>query len=242
MKDIGERERQLAEGVVFAPSELLAAAHPAFFTLLRIMLLHRRGDDVDGLSWDDVAVEERLLFLLVQDPNAMNGLVKLWTHHTFKVCGSETEARGSGVGDAGCRALALGIAQMHHLTKLELELDCNRISKDGCIALADGISNLRQMTHLILSLKENEIGSDGCTTLAKAISKLHITQLTLFLKKNNIGKAGFRALADGLCQLQGVTQLRLGLEENEDPGEAAKLKGRLKARFPSAEIDVDISG
>ena len=145
------------------------------------------------------------------------------------------------IGAHGCTSLADKISNMELITDLKLELADNKIGQVGCESLAGGISKLRQITYLYLDLIWIEIGDQECATLANCISKLqHITQLRLLLYENNIGKDGFRALADGLCQLQLVTQLRLGLEENEDPGEAAKLKARLKARFPSAEIDVDI--
>ena len=146
----------------------------------------------------------------------------------------------NGIGDAGCTALAHGVSKLQCITNLNLSLGNNQIGKDGCTALAHGVSKLQYITNLNLSLGYNQIGKDGCTALAHGVSKLQcITNLNLGLGDNQIGKDGCTALAKGLCQLQQVTKILLWLwGKNEDQGEAAKLKSRLEAHFPSAEISV----
>eukprot|EP00913_Durusdinium_trenchii_P004801 g4459.t1 len=145
----------------------------------------------------------------------------------------------NGIGDAGCTALAHGVSKLQCITNLNLSLGNNQIGKDGCTALAHGVSKLQYITNLNLSLGYNQIGKDGCTALAHGVSKLQcITNLNLGLGDNQIGKDGCTALAKGLCQLQQVTKILLWLWGNEDQGEAAKLKSRLEAHFPSAEISV----
>ncbi|CAK9030856.1 LRR and CARD domains-containing protein 3) (Nucleotide-binding oligomerization domain protein 3) [Durusdinium trenchii] len=188
------------------------------FTVLPWMLLQlfNRDEDADGLSWDLVTVWPSMLSIIVEDSNAMKALLKLWTHRTFRI-----EARDSGVGDAGCRALATGISQMQHLTQLELILESkilqsNKIGQVGCESLAEGISKLRQITKLSLNLEWNEIGDHGCTSLADKISNMElIIDLKLELAGNKIGQVGCESLAGGISKLRQITKLSLNLERNE---------------------------
>ena len=183
------------------------------FTVLPWMLLQlfNRDEDADGLSWDLVTVRPSMLSIIVEDSNAMKGLVKLWTHQTFRI-----EARDGGVGDAGWRALATGISQMQHLTQLELILASNKIGKECCHCLAEGISKLRQITKLSLNLGWNKIGAHGCTSLADKISNMElITDLKLELAHNKIGQVGCESLAEGISILRQITKLSLNLDWNE---------------------------
>ncbi|CAK8998438.1 unnamed protein product [Durusdinium trenchii] len=115
------------------------------------------GDDVDGLSSDQVTVCKGLLWLVLEDANAMKGLVtlwELWKHQTLRIGGYGHGTGDRRIGDPECRALALGIGQMQHLTNLALHIANNKIGKDGCESLGEGISKLQQLTHLSLGLMD----------------------------------------------------------------------------------------
>ena len=216
------------------------------FTVLPWMLLQlfNRDEDADGLSWDLVTVWPSMLSIIVEDSNAMKALLKLWTHRTFRI-----EARDSGVGDAGCRALATGISQMQHLTQLELILESkilqsNKIGQVGCESLAEGISKLRQITKLSLNLEWNEIGDHGCTSLADKISNMElIIDLKLELAGNKIGQVGCESLAEGISILRQITKLSLNLGWNEigDHG-CTSLADKISNMELITDLELELAG
>jgi NLR family CARD domain-containing protein 3 len=117
------------------------------------------------------------------------------------------------IGDKGCEALVLVLAQMTALKELEVkgdDDDHNHMDEKGCEALAPVLAQLTALEKL--SLLDLEIGDTGCEALAPALAQLTaLKELDWFNYRMRweIGAKGCEALAPALAQLTALKSLSL---------------------------------
>ena len=118
-------------------------------------------------------------------------------------------------GFSGLMTFLESIREPQQLTKLEVDLEDEKIGFSGAQALGEQLSKFQQITNLELNLMDNNLGSEGGKALGESLGKLQkITNLKLNLWNNNLGPEGGKALGESLGKLQKITTLTLRLHSN----------------------------
>ena len=92
-----------------------------------------------------------------------------------------------GLGLSAVMAVLEAIREPHRLTKLEVNLDGEKIGFSGAKALGQALVKFQQITTLVLRLWDNNLGPEDARALADHLSDLvHLTEVKLWLWGNGI--------------------------------------------------------
>ena len=146
-----------------------------------------------------------------------------------------------GLGFTKVMTLLASIREPHKLTKLEVDLDGEKMGFSGAKVLGQALPKFQHLTTLTLDLRDNNLGPEGARGLGEQLPKLQkITTLRLDLRYNNLSK-GARALGESLGKLQKITTLELDLMENHlGPLAARALADHLSDLVHLTEVKLDL--